>query len=844
MEGKYDLFLSYARGDDEPFVQRLYRDLTARGYKVWWDRECMPSRALTFLQEIRDAIEASDRLLAVFGPRAVQSDYVISEWQHALLFAKGVVPVMRLGERQLLPPELRKLHCPDFRTKWWGFWSYRKAFRELLRILREPMHKLGPLRTRIPALPPHFLLRQEDLNRMRDMVLADVQRPTVVTSAHQTTGMWGMGGIGKTVLAAALTRTTDTRRAFLDGVLWLTVGQEANSLQQLRRVGMAFEDEPQFYLELDSAQDRLPRLLADKVCLIVLDDVWQVEYVEPLVNALGPRCRLLITTRDAGLVAALGAQELPLEVLSDAAAGKLLAGWVDLGVDDLPAEAREVAHECGNLPLALSLCGSLARDGISWSDLRDALKEADLTYIEKKLPNYPHRNVFKALQVSIDSLEHENSVWAEHYRELAVFPADEAIPEAAVVTLWQQADGLKEREARKLLAALDRKALLKLQGQEPDRQVTLHDLQYDYLRALAGEDLYSLHQRLLAAYGKKCTHGWPTGPNDGYFFERLADHLVAAGRQEDLRRLLLSFDWLKAKLAATDVTSLRQDYLFLKEDEALQAVQGALQLAAQVLSGGDPGQLPSQLTGRLLGRESPSIANLLQGIRERQPDPWLRPLTPNLTPPGGPLLANLRGHEGGVRAVAVTPDGRRAVSGSEDKTLKVWDLETGEELRTLRGHEAWVQAVALSPDGRRAVSGSEDRTLKVWDLEMGEELATLRGHKDDVNAVALTPDGRRAVSGSDDQTLKVWDLERGEELHTLRGHEDWVRAVALSPDGRRAVSGSADQTLKVWDLERGEELATFTGESAMKACAVSADGRTIVAGDKSGQVHFLRLEGV
>ena len=476
------LFLSYARADDEPFISKLYNDLTARGFSVWWDHVSMPNRALSFLQEIRDAIKASDRLIAVIGTQAVQSDYVTSEWQHALLFAKGVVPLLRLGDYVLVPPELSKLHCPDFRKER----PYEEALDELLRLLAEPIPELGPFLTMVPALPPHFLLRQEDLKYMQDLVLADVRRPTVVTSAKQTTGMWGMGGIGKTVLAIALARATDTRRAFLNGILWLTVGLEADPLQQLRQVGMAFEDEPYYYLELASAKNRLPRILADKVCLIVMDDVWKVENVEPMVNALGPRCRLLITTRDAGLVSSLGAQELSLDVLNDESACKLLAGWVDLEVNDLPSEAHHVAHECGNLPLALSLCGALGRDGISWLDLREALKEADLTYIEKTLPNYPYINVFKAIQVSTDFLEHENLAWACHYRELAVFPADEAVPEAAVVTLWQHVDGLKEREARKLLATLECKALLKLQGQKPNRLVTLHDLQHDYLRVLAG----------------------------------------------------------------------------------------------------------------------------------------------------------------------------------------------------------------------------------------------------------------------------------------------------------------------------------------------------------------------
>ena len=119
--------------------------------------------------------------------------------------------------------------------------------------------------------------------------------------------------------------------------------------------------------------------------------------------------------------------------------------------------------------------------------------------------------------------------------------------------------------------------------------------------------------------------------------------------------------------------------------------------------------------------------------------------------------------------MAVTPDGRQAVSASEDRTLKVWDLASGAELRTLAGHADWVTAVAVTPDGRQAVSASDDRTLKVWDLASGAELRTLEGHADGVTAVAVTPDGRHAVSASEDRTLKVWDLASGAELRTLAG---------------------------------------------------------------------------
>jgi WD40 repeat protein len=100
---------------------------------------------------------------------------------------------------------------------------------------------------------------------------------------------------------------------------------------------------------------------------------------------------------------------------------------------------------------------------------------------------------------------------------------------------------------------------------------------------------------------------------------------------------------------------------------------------------------------------------------------------------------------------------------------------------------------------------------------------------------------RLTVSASYDATLRLWDLESRQTLHTLEGHTNWVRAVAVTPDGRRAVSASDDRTLRLWDLESGKEIVTFTGESGMDSCAIAPDGQTIIGGDESGRVHFLRL---
>src|SRR5262245_18650723 len=148
-EIRYDAFLSYARADDEPFVERLNRRLSADGFRVWFDRERMSNRGQTFLQEIRDRIDDSERFLAVIGPAALASEYVRAEWAHASLFAKSVVPIMRLGAPGDLPREFSQFHAPDFRDDG----RFEAALGEVERILREPVQRLGPLRNTVPMLP-------------------------------------------------------------------------------------------------------------------------------------------------------------------------------------------------------------------------------------------------------------------------------------------------------------------------------------------------------------------------------------------------------------------------------------------------------------------------------------------------------------------------------------------------------------------------------------------------------------------------------------------------------------------------------------------------------------------
>ena len=203
-------------------------------------------------------------------------------------------------------------------------------------------------------------------------------------------------------------------------------------------------------------------------------------------------------------------------------------------------------------------------------------------------------------------------------------------------------------------------------------------------------------------------------------------------------------------------------------------------------------------------------------------------------------------------AVTATPDGRRVISASsyypyvwenEMHSLEVWDLETEEQLHTLEGHTERINAVTVTPDSRNIVSASNDKTVRIWDIESGRQIRILEGYTGPITDVVVTSDGARAISTSGDTILKVWDLGTGEQILTLEGHTSWINAMAVNNDGVRAISTSDDTTLKVWDLETGEILCTFSGDYALYACAISPDGKIIVAGEGSGRIHFLRLEG-
>jgi len=193
-------------------------------------------------------------------------------------------------------------------------------------------------------------------------------------------------------------------------------------------------------------------------------------------------------------------------------------------------------------------------------------------------------------------------------------------------------------------------------------------------------------------------------------------------------------------------------------------------------------------------------------------------------------IMTLRAHEGFLRAMVLSPDGRHIISAGQEGTIKVWDSVTGEELKTFRGHEGAVQALAVSSDGKRIVSGGlADTTIKVWDAETGEELRTIRGHNGGLSSVAFSMDGILIASASFvDRSVKVWDMTNGANVMTLPTGKDDIECVTFSPDGKYLASARGEGEVKIWELSTGIEAVTI--EDAGAPVAFSPDSRCLVSG--------------
>ncbi len=681
-----------------------------------------------------------------------------------------------------------------------------------------------------PGLIPGYVHRPEIYGKVKGILLES----TGGSAVGITTAIKGAGGFGKTTLAKALCNDAHIQERF-DDILWVTLGLENVDVNAslTRVVRHLAKDNTVSYPDLQAAEGAFAEAIKDRKCLLVIDDAWKPHQVRPFL-AGGSECVRLITTRI--LDVAQEGESLPVELdemeLDESV--QMLTRGLKPSNEELGL-LETLADQLGEWPLVLDLVSAVLKKQVN----KGKSIETTIAYVTKRWQqkgvaafdrsSEEGRNAAVALTMaaSFDSFDDEDD--KDRFLKLGIFPDDTEIPLTVLEKLWD----LDEYDTEDVVDRLSEASLIRL---HPEREIiSLHDV----VLAFASEHVYDAQtvHRIL-------TEKWLQNPMmlDSYAWTWMAYHLNKAGKLNQLRTLLTDPAWMQEKIVRIEVQSLIADYDYLKEEEAFPLIQRALRLSLLALR--DPVELSQQLRSRLAAIDSPEIITFcarLDKIIEQYP---LQPISHNLMPPGGAQLFTLHGHTFWISAVSITQDGNHAVSASNDKTLKVWDLNNGKLLHTLKGHTGRVSDVSITHDDSRAVSASNDKTLKVWDLNNGKLLHTLQGHAARINAVSITQDDSRVVSVSNDKTLKVWDLNNGKLLHTLQGHAARINAVSITQDNSRAVSASNDKTLKVWNLNNGKLLHTLEGHTErINAFSITQDDSRVVSvsSDKTLKVWDLSV---
>lgn len=209
-------------------------------------------------------------------------------------------------------------------------------------------------------------------------------------------------------------------------------------------------------------------------------------------------------------------------------------------------------------------------------------------------------------------------------------------------------------------------------------------------------------------------------------------------------------------------------------------------------------------------------------------------------------IRHLVGHKGPVRVAVFSPDGKLALScggwPQGDKTLRLWDVKTGKEIRTLLTAQHHVQSAAFTPDGKHALAGSDEGLVRMFDVTTGQLVRTYRGHKDGIPHLTVSADGKRFLSSGHDNTVRLWDVETGEAVRIFRGHTDWARVAAFLPDGQRIVTGGRDRTLRIWDVNDGRLLQTIEHQKEwVETIAVVPGGKQVLTAG-GNNVHLWDLD--
>jgi len=504
-------FISYARADGEVFATALKQRLQKEQPEItlWMDRDEM-SGGVDFVEQLRQAIDSVQFLVIVMTPKAIASEWVQKEWRYAREQGVCVCPVKGADDaaldeaRKSLPRWMSQAHTYDIEKEWDRFTNFLKSPCVATRV---------PFMA--PPLPMTFVPRSQVFKSVFEKILDDRQQ----NPRGKNVVLVGSGGFGKTTLAASVCHDDDVITACDGGILWVTLGQQPLPVRELSKLYSAVTGETRTFIDADDAAIQLFARLETKRCLLVIDDVWDVEHVKPFLRP-APATTRLLTTRSVKVAGDVTEKDLSVSIaeLTTDESVALLTSRLD--TSGVPVELfRQLARRLGEWPLLLELANGALREQVQFEEpvagavkwVNQALDEAGVTAFDREDAAARNEAIGKTLEASLVGL----GDLRERCLELSAFAEDEEIPLALAGQVWKQTD----LQTRRMAQRFGNLSLIRLNLAKGTFQ--MHDATRAYL-ATQLKDPARIHGALADAWAP------PARVTGDYAMRFVVVHLVAA----------------------------------------------------------------------------------------------------------------------------------------------------------------------------------------------------------------------------------------------------------------------------------------------------------------------------
>ena len=730
----------------------------------------------------------------------------------------------------------------------------------------------------------NFYGRENDLQQLERWVAQDCCR--VIT-------ILGIGGVGKTAVAAKLARSLAERDdGPFDQLLWrslLNAPPLDDLLPEVLRT-LAAPELIQIPDQLDQQLALLLDYLRQKRCLLILDNLESVleggdkagvyragyEGYGQLIRHLGQymhqSCLLLTSRERPHSLARLErdtslARSYQLPGLSNEAAQQLLA---QRGLSNEKTQTASLIKRYSGHPLALKLVSETI-DDLYLGDMDAFLAEDALIFADI-------RDVLDQQFNRLSPLERETMIWLAIERE----------PVSVQNLKNNLQDLVPQRAYLEALRALQKRSLLEQQGDGFTLQNVITEYTterfIDQLCEELGNDSLEIFNR--HALIKARSKDYVRNSQRRLILQPISNRFIDSIGQEVLEIRLRSYlDYLRDNVPKGYAGGNIMNWLLSLDSDLTdvdfsgialwQAHLRGIQLQDINLSGSDlsnavftdtfgvVGSVTFSPDGQLLaaGTQEGGIriwrTTDWQPVQTMQASPyWVGSVC--FSPDGqilvsagvdqsihlwgvnsGKLLQSLEAHGDWVNALCISPDGHMLAGGNGDNNIHLWDVDSRKLLHTLREHTDSVWAVCFSPDGHTLASGGDDQTIRFWDVDSGQLRQALVGHTGKITSVCFSPNSRILVSGSIDRTIRLWDADSGQPISILHGHNDQITSLCFSPNGQTIASGSGDRTIRLWDVNSRQPLHILQEHiGPVKSVCFSPDGRTLIS---SGTDQTIRL---